>query len=104
MIPSDMAAKLIALAVLAIVAAATFVILGPIERRRSSRIADLQKLLARAGMSKRGTSFLPLPALAGIALTILAYALSKRAEVAWIALLLGFVFPYSYIDLAKQTL
>ena len=147
MIPSDMAAKLIALAVLAIVATATFAIFWLIERRntrasilkqrlatgrkapertseeelallrdehlseipaldsllrRSSRIAALQKLLAQADMSLRAGNFLGISALAGIAVTILAYAVSQRAEVAWIALLLGFVLPYSYASIRRN--
>ena len=142
-----MAAKLIALAVLALVAAATFAIFWLIERRnsrasilkerlatgrkapertseeelpvlrdehlseipaldsllrRSSRIAALQKLLAQADMSLRAGNFLGISALAGIAVTILAYALSQRAEVAWIALLLGFVLPYSYASIRRN--
>src|SRR5215469_17835723 len=136
-----MTAKLIALAVLAIVAGATFAIFWLIERRnsrarilkerlaagrktpertgeeelallrdellseipaldnllrRSARISDLQKMLAQADMSMRVANFLGLSALAGVAASILAYTLSKRAEVGWIALLLGFVLPYSY--------
>jgi tight adherence protein B len=142
-----MAAKLIALAVLAIVAAATFAIFWLIERRssrarilkerlagqrkapertgqeelallrdqhlseipaldsllrRSARISDLQKLLAQADMSMRAGNFLGLSALAGIAVAILAYALSQRAEVAWIALLLGLVLPYSYVSIRRN--
>jgi putative nucleotidyltransferase with HDIG domain len=111
MIPSELAAKLIALAVLAIVATATFAIFWLIERRnsrrrtldsllrRSSRISALQKLLAQADMSMRVGNFLGISALAGIAVTILAYVLSQRAEVAWITLLLGFVLPYSYASI-----
>ena len=142
-----MAAKLIALAVLAIVAATTFAIFWLIERRnsrasilkerlatgrkvpertseeelpvlrdehlseipaldsllrRSSRIAALQKLLAQADMSLRAGNFLGISVLAAIAVTILAYALSQRAEVAWIAFLLGIVLPYSYASIRRN--
>ena len=142
-----MAAKLIALAVLAIVAAASFAIFWLIERRssrarilkerlagerkapersgqeelallrdehlseipaldsllrRSSRISDLQKLLAQADMSMRAGNFLGVSALSAFAVTLLAYAFSKRAEVAWIALLLGFVLPYSYASIRRN--
>jgi tight adherence protein B len=142
-----MAAKLIALAVLAIVAPAIFAIFWLIERRnsrarilkerlaagrkapertgeeelallrdeqlseipaldrllrRSSRISDLQKLLAQADVSIRVGNFLGISALAGVATSFLAYALSKRAEVAGIALLLGFVLPYSYASVRRN--
>lgn len=142
-----MATKLIALAVLAIVATATFAIFWLIERRnsrasilkerlgtgrkalertgeeappllrddqlseipaldsllrRSERIAALQKLLAQADMSLRAGNFLGISALAAIAVTILAYTLSQRREVAGIALLLGFVVPYSYASIRRN--
>ena len=142
-----MAAKLIALAVLAIVAATTFAIFWLIERRssrarilkerlggerkapertdqeqlavlrdeqlsgipaldnllrRSSRISDLQKLLAQADMSLRTDNFLGISVLTAVAVTILAYALSKRAEVALIALLLGCVLPYSFASIRRN--
>jgi Flp pilus assembly protein TadB len=61
--------------------------------RRSSRITDIQKMLAQAGMSIRAGNFLGLSALAGVAATFVAYGLSKRVEVAWIAMLVGFVLP-----------
>jgi tight adherence protein B len=142
-----MAAKLIALAVLAIVAAATFAIFWLIERRssqarilkerlagqrkapertrqeepalvrdqqlseipaldsllrRSSRISDLQKLLAQADMSIRVGNFLGVSVLAGIALAILAYTVSQRAEVAWIGLLVGSLVLYSYASIRRN--
>jgi tight adherence protein B len=142
-----MAAKLIALAVLAVVAGGTFAIFWLIERRssraqilkerlagerktpertgeeqlavlrdeqlsgipaldsllrRSSRISDLQKLLAQAGMSTRAGNFLGISALSAVLVSILAYTLSRRAEVAWIAVLLGFGIPYSYASILRN--
>jgi tight adherence protein B len=142
-----MAAKLMALLVLVIVAAATFVLFWLIERRnsrariikdrlaaerkapertgeeelallrdeqlsqipaldtllrRSSRISDLQKMLAQADMSLRAGNFLGISALVGVAATIVAYLVSKRAEVAGIALLIGFVLPYSYASIRRN--
>ena len=70
--------------------------------RRSARVTDIQKMLAQAGMSLRAGNFLGLSALAGVAATILAYALSKRVEVAWVALLVGFVLPYSYVSFRRN--
>jgi tight adherence protein B len=70
--------------------------------RRSARVTDIQKMLAQAGMSLRAGNFLGLSALAGVAATILAYGLSKRFEVAWVALLVGFVLPYSYVSYRRN--
>ncbi|MFZ2011654.1 MAG: type II secretion system F family protein, partial [Candidatus Sulfotelmatobacter sp.] len=53
-------------------------------------------------MSLRAGNFLGLSALAGVAATFLAYALSKRVEVAWVALLVGFVLPYSYVSYRRN--
>lgn len=142
-----MAAKILALAVLVIVALGTFVVFWLFDRRnsrariikerlaaerkapertgeeelallrdeqlseipaldtllrRSSRVSDLQKMLAQADMSMRAGNFLGISALVGIAATILAYGVSKRAEVAWIAMLLGFVVPYSYASIRRN--
>ncbi|HEV3510525.1 MAG TPA: type II secretion system F family protein [Candidatus Sulfotelmatobacter sp.] len=70
--------------------------------RRSSRITDMQKMLAQAGMSLRAGNFLGFSALAGIAATLLAYYFSKRIEVAWIALMVGFVLPYAYVSIRRN--
>jgi tight adherence protein B len=70
--------------------------------RRSTRVSDLQKMLAQADMSLRVSNFLGISALTGVAATIVAYVLSKRVEVAWIALLVGFVLPYSYASIRRN--
>ena len=70
--------------------------------RRSARVTDIQKMLAQAGMSIRAGNFLGLSALAGVAATFLAYAFSKRAEVAWVAMLIGLVLPYSYASYRRN--
>jgi len=70
--------------------------------RRSTRVSDLQKMLAQADMSLRVSNFLGISALTGVAATIIAYVLSKRVEVAWIALLVGFVLPYSYASMRRN--
>jgi tight adherence protein B len=59
--------------------------------RRSTR-----KMLEQAGMSTRAGNFLAISAASGIATTFLAYALSRRVEIAWVGMLLGFVLPYAY--------
>ena len=70
--------------------------------RRSARVSDLQKLLSQANMSMRAGNFLGISALSGVAATIVAYGLSRRVEVAWIALLVGFVLPYSYASVRRN--
>src|SRR5215470_12483042 len=70
--------------------------------RRSARVSDLQKMLAQANISMRAGNFLGISAVAGVVATILAYGLSKRVEVAWIALLVGFILPYSYASIQRN--
>jgi tight adherence protein B len=70
--------------------------------RRSARVSDLQKMLSQAGMENmRAGNFLGISALAGVAATIIAYAFSGRADVSWIALLVGFIVPYSYVSIRR---
>jgi tight adherence protein B len=70
--------------------------------RRSARVSDLQKMLAQANISMRAGNFLGISAVSGVVATILAYGLSARVEVAWIALLVGFVLPYSYASVRRN--
>jgi hypothetical protein len=52
-------------------------------------------MLAQANIGLRAGNFLGISAVAGVVAAMVAYTLSNRAEVAWIALLVGFVLPYS---------
>lgn len=70
--------------------------------RRSARVSAIQKLLAQAGLGMRAGNFLGLCALTGIGGCIVAYVLVKRVEVAWIALLVGFLLPYSYVSMKRN--
>ena len=70
--------------------------------RRSTRVTNIQKMLAQGGLSMRAGNFLGFSALAGVVATIAAYVLSKRVEVAWVALLLGFLLPYSYASFRRN--
>ncbi|HEY3972180.1 MAG TPA: type II secretion system F family protein [Candidatus Sulfotelmatobacter sp.] len=70
--------------------------------RKSARVTDIQKMLAQAGMSLRAGNFLALSALAGIVATFVVYVLSKRVEIAWIAMLVGFLLPYSYASYRRN--
>ena len=70
--------------------------------RRSVRVANIQKMLAQAGMELRAGNFLAVSALAGVAATFVGYALSKRVEIAWVSMLVGFILPYSYASYRRN--
>ena len=70
--------------------------------RRSQRISAIQKMLAQAGMELRAGNFLGLCGLVGIGAAIVAYILSRHVEIAWAAMVLGFLMPYSYASMKRQ--
>ncbi|MFZ0732545.1 MAG: type II secretion system F family protein [Candidatus Sulfotelmatobacter sp.] len=70
--------------------------------RRSARVSDLQKMLTQAGMQQRAGNFLGLSALAGVSACIIGYLFSNRVQVAWFALLLGFILPYFYVSIRRR--
>jgi tight adherence protein B len=70
--------------------------------RRSERVSNIQKMLAQAGLDVRAGNFLGLCALVGIGGAIVGYVASKRIEVSWIALLIGFVLPYSVVSYKRN--
>jgi tight adherence protein B len=70
--------------------------------RRSARISELQKLLAQSGLDMRAGNFLGVSALAAVAAAILGYLFSKRVEVSWFALIVGFVVPYGYAQFRRN--
>ena len=70
--------------------------------RRSTRVSDLQKMLAQTGMDIRAGNFLGISALSGVAAAIVGYFFGKRVEVAWISLLIGFILPYSYATFRRN--
>ena len=70
--------------------------------RRSSRVSELQKMLAQGGLEMRAGNFLGLSALAAVTAAVLAYTLSRRIEVTWIAVLIGAVLPYAYASIRRN--
>jgi tight adherence protein B len=70
--------------------------------RRSARVSEIQKMLEQGGMGTRAGNFLGVSAVAGVACTFLAYILSRRVEVAWLGMLLGFVLPYAYASYRRN--
>ncbi|HKF28922.1 MAG TPA: type II secretion system F family protein [Candidatus Binataceae bacterium] len=70
--------------------------------RRSSRVSELQKMLAQGGLEMRAGNFLGVSALAAVAAAVLVYTLSRRVEATWIALLVGAVLPYAYASVRRN--
>ena len=70
--------------------------------RRSPRISAIQKMLAQAGLNTRAGNFIGLCALAGIIVAIVAFVVSRHIEIAWAAMLVGFLLPYSYASMMRQ--
>jgi len=70
--------------------------------RRSGRVSAIQKTLAQAGMDMRAGNFLGLCGLVGIVGAIAGYAGSKQVQVAWIAMLIGCVLPYTYATIRRN--
>ena len=70
--------------------------------RRSSRVSELQKMLAQGGLEMRAGNFLGVSALAAVTAAVIAYTLSRRVEVTWIAVLIGAVLPYTYASLRRN--
>src|SRR5579864_1462214 len=70
--------------------------------RRSPRVAKIQDMLLQGGVSMRAGNFLGLSAGAGLVAAVVAYALSKRVEIAWAALLVGAMLPYSYASFRRS--
>jgi tight adherence protein B len=70
--------------------------------RRSSRVSELQKMLAQGGLEMRAGNFLGVSALSAVAAAIIAYILSRRVEVTWVAVLIGAVLPYAYASVRRN--
>jgi tight adherence protein B len=70
--------------------------------RRSARVSDLQKMLAQAGIEMRAGNFLGVSALTALGCTIVSYLISKRVEVAWFSLIVGFIVPYGYAQFRRN--
>jgi len=70
--------------------------------RRSSRISELQEMLVQGNVNLRAGNFLGLSALAGAVAGFLAYFLSGRPEVGWVAVIIGAALPYSYASVRRN--
>jgi tight adherence protein B len=70
--------------------------------RRSERVSAIQKMLAQGGLTTRAGNFLGLCTLFGIVAAVAAYVLSKRVEIVWVCLVVGFLLPYSYASFRRN--
>ena len=71
--------------------------------RRSERVSAIQKMLAQAGMDLRAGNFLGVSLLAAVAAAIVAFILTRNNPVvAWAALVIGFMLPYSYASYRRN--
>jgi tight adherence protein B len=70
--------------------------------RRSARVSEMQKMLSQAGLTVRAGNFLGLCMLSAVLTAVIVFILSKRVEIAWAALIIGFFLPYSYASMKRQ--
>jgi len=70
--------------------------------RRSPRVAKIQQMLLQGGLSMRAGNFLGVCAGAGLVAAVVAYGLSRRVEIAWAALLVAALVPYSYASIRRS--
>jgi tight adherence protein B len=70
--------------------------------RRSARISQLQKMLAQGGLDMRAGNFLVTCVFVGFAVGIVAFAISRRAEVGAVSALVGAVVPYGYASMRRN--
>lgn len=70
--------------------------------RRSSRVSELQAMLVQGGLNLRAGNFLGICGLSGVVIGLAAYALSSRAEVGWVAVLIGAILPYAYASIRRN--
>jgi tight adherence protein B len=70
--------------------------------RRSSRVSEMQAMLAQGGLNLRAGNFLGICALSGVVIGLVAYVLSSRAEVGWVAVLVGAILPYAYASIRRN--
>jgi tight adherence protein B len=64
--------------------------------RRSERISAIQIMLAQGDMKLRAGNFIGVCALAAVFAGFAAMIWSGKAPIVWVAMLLGFLLPYSY--------
>jgi tight adherence protein B len=70
--------------------------------RRSSRVSAIQEALLQAGMRFRAGNFLMLCVFCGAVAGLAAVVYTKNPAIAWAALVIGAVLPYSVVSYRRQ--
>jgi tight adherence protein B len=70
--------------------------------RRSDRASAIQKTLAQSGLKFRVGNFIGLCFLCGAVAGIVTFIFTKKIEIAWVALIVGLVLPYSFISYSRN--
>jgi tight adherence protein B len=70
--------------------------------RRSARVSAIQDALTQAGMRFRAGNFLMLCILCGALAGLAAVLYTKNPAIAWAALVIGCVLPYSFVSYRRQ--
>ncbi|MFZ0958231.1 MAG: type II secretion system F family protein [Candidatus Sulfotelmatobacter sp.] len=70
--------------------------------RRSDRVSAIQVMLAQGDTNMRAGNFLALCAIISIVAGLAAFIWSGKGPVAWVAMLIGFLLPYSYASYRRN--
>jgi tight adherence protein B len=70
--------------------------------RRSDRISAIQVMLAQGDTNMRAGNFLALCAIISLVAGLAAFIWSGKGPVAWVAILIGFLLPYSYASYRRN--
>ena len=70
--------------------------------RRSERVSAIQVMLAQGDTNMRAGNFLALCAIISLVAGLAAFTWSGKGPVAWAAMLIGFLLPYSYASYRRN--
>jgi tight adherence protein B len=70
--------------------------------RRSERVSALQKMLAQGATRLRAGSFIGLCVVSGMLSGIIALSFSRRPDIGFAAMVIGFLLPYSYVSYRRN--
>ncbi len=70
--------------------------------RRSERVSAIQVMLAQGDTNMRAGNFLALCAIISLVAGLAAFVWSGKGPVAWAAMLIGFLLPYSYASYRRN--
>jgi tight adherence protein B len=70
--------------------------------RRSARVSAIQNALSQAGMKQRAGNFLVMCLVCAMAAGFVAFAWSRNPAIAWVAMIIGGVLPYSIVSYRRR--